>query len=334
MTKPDRILISRTDSIGDVMLTLPLCGYLARQYPGAEINFLGRSYTVPILKSCKHVSRILNWDEVKKLPDGDAATLLRDHADVLIHAFPQPVVARLAKKAGIPLRIGTTGRFFHWLNCNKLVAFSRKRSGLHESQLNFQLLRGFGIKHIPNWNEIRELYGFETKEELPARLQKEFQSGKKHIILHPKSQGSAVEWSASRFLELIDELPSNEYKIFLTGTEREGQLCAELIEKLPEHAIPMFGKMSLSGLIVFIDHCDGLVAASTGPLHIAAALGKCAIGLFSDKRPIHPGRWGPVGVRARAITATDAELKENPGSPIEAISAQRVAEAVKKCLAG
>ena len=44
-----------------------------------------------------------------------------------------------------------------------------------------------------------------------------------------------------------------------------------------------------------------LVAASTGPLHIAAALGKKAIGLYAPMRPIHPARWKPIGSNAQYL---------------------------------
>jgi ADP-heptose:LPS heptosyltransferase len=56
--------------------------------------------------------------------------------------------------------------------------------------------------------------------------------------------------------------------------------------------------MSLNQLIAFIDYSDALVAASTGPLHIAAALGKVAIGIYPPIKPMHPGRWAPVGKKA------------------------------------
>jgi ADP-heptose:LPS heptosyltransferase len=56
--------------------------------------------------------------------------------------------------------------------------------------------------------------------------------------------------------------------------------------------------MALDQFIAFISRADGLVAASTGPLHIAAALGKVSVGLFAPMQPIHPGRWAPLGIRA------------------------------------
>ena len=74
----------------------------------------------------------------------------------------------------------------------------------------------------------------------------------------------------------------------------------DLIAKHPE-VINMTGKLSLQQFIAFIDHCDVLIAASTGPLHIASALGKKAIGLFAPMRPIHPGRWKPIGAKANYL---------------------------------
>ena len=60
----------------------------------------------------------------------------------------------------------------------------------------------------------------------------------------------------------------------------------------------MTGKMDFSQFIAFISAADGLVAASTGPLHIAAALGKKVVGLFPSIRPMHAGRWAPQGPKA------------------------------------
>jgi ADP-heptose:LPS heptosyltransferase len=53
--------------------------------------------------------------------------------------------------------------------------------------------------------------------------------------------------------------------------------------------------------MTFISKADGLVAASTGPLHLAAALGIPALGIYPPIRPMHPGRWAPVGPNARVF---------------------------------
>jgi ADP-heptose:LPS heptosyltransferase len=60
--------------------------------------------------------------------------------------------------------------------------------------------------------------------------------------------------------------------------------------------------MNLDELISFIASADGLIANSTGPLHLAAALGKDALGIYPPMRPIHPGRWAPVGPKATVFS--------------------------------
>jgi len=47
--------------------------------------------------------------------------------------------------------------------------------------------------------------------------------------------------------------------------------------------------------VSFIAHADGMIAASTGPLHIAAAMNKIALGIYAPMRPIFPTRWAPLG---------------------------------------
>jgi ADP-heptose:LPS heptosyltransferase len=64
--------------------------------------------------------------------------------------------------------------------------------------------------------------------------------------------------------------------------------------------------MDLGGLMAFIAAADALIAASTGPLHIASALGIKAIGLYPPIRPMHPGRWAPLGKKA-VYLVKDAE---------------------------
>ena len=54
-----KIIISRTDSIGDVILTLPLAGYLKQCFPQTKIVFFGKSYTKAVVDACKYVDEII-----------------------------------------------------------------------------------------------------------------------------------------------------------------------------------------------------------------------------------------------------------------------------------
>jgi heptosyltransferase III len=313
MLNPEKILISRTDSIGDVILTLPVAGMLKEKFPEAKVIFMGRSYTEPIVSCCAHVDEFLNYDDLEKLPEKEAARHVMDTgADTFIHVFPKPKLARLAHLAGIKYRIGTTGRIYHWTTCNKLVRMSRKRSDLHEAQLNIKLLKPLGITSIPSTDSIWKYYGFTKIMEPTVKVISLIDSTRKNVILHPGSKGSAREWGLENFEKLITLLPERTYKVFISGTKEEGNRYTELLARYP-HVIDLCGKLDLSEFISFISRANALVAASTGPLHIAAAAGITALGIYPPMRPIHPGRWAPLGPKAKYFVKDTAcsDCKKN-----------------------
>ncbi|MFM7022391.1 MAG: glycosyltransferase family 9 protein [Flavobacteriales bacterium] len=307
-----KIIISRTDSIGDVMLTLPMVGYLRKQFPRATIVFLGRAYTIPVLKCCLHIDDVIDFDELQSMDrDQQVEEIKKQKADVFIHVFPKKDLAHVARKADIKYRIGTSHRFYHWVSCTHPVAFSRKNSDLHEAQLNFKLLAPLGISIVPTLADLAGFYGFVVQGELSKGLV--LSVTKKKVVLHPKSQGSAVEWGIENFEKLAELLLSEGFQVIITGTANEkASIAGSSLFRHPG-VIDVMGKLDLRELMVLINHCDAMVAASTGPLHIAAALGKRAVGIYSERKPIHPGRWCPVGENTivfskNKIGASDNEL--------------------------
>lgn len=292
------IIISRIDSIGDVVLTLPMAGIIKKALPKSRVVFLGRNYTKDVVALSEHVDDFVSYDELLKHSEKDQILYLKKiGASHIVHVFPVRHIAMLAKKAGIGQRIGTVNRYYHWLTCNCRIKLSRKNSDLHEAQLNCKLLEPFGINTLFSLEELVSQYGFSKIPLLHDEFKSLIPSGKTKLILHPKSKGSAREWGLENFSSLIKLLPKDKYTIFISGTEQEGYLLKNWLQQHPE-VIDITGKMNLQQFIAFISTCEALIAASTGPLHIASALGKKAIGLFAPMRPIHPERWKPIGKHA------------------------------------
>ena len=196
--------------------------------------------------------------------------------------------------------MATAHRWFNWLYCNYRVDFSRLRSRSHESQLNFKLLAPFGIYWDCYNTEMAAFYGLvPSLHNQNGTLSHDYFN----LIIHPKSKGSAREWHLDNFLELAKALPTDKFRIFVTGLKEEGEVMEE---ELPElfrlpHVTNMTGKLNLDELMSFVSQVDGLIACSTGVLHLAAALGKYSLGLYSPMKPIHPGRWMPIGKKANYL---------------------------------
>jgi len=284
-----------------------MAGVLKKLHPNLKITFLGRGYTQPLIDACEHIEHFLDWDTIKKLDEKQKVSAFKSiNADAIIHVFPDIGISSLSKKAGIPLRIGTNHRFYHLFNCNKLIGLGRKNATYHEAQLNLKLLAPLGAEKHYSLEDIPGYYGLTKIKTLNKSVHELVSSSNFNLILHPKSKGSAREWGIKNFAELVKILPEDKFKIFITGTKEEGDQAREgLIDKFP-HVTDLTGKLSLDELISFISLADGIVAASTGPLHIAAALGKQALGIYPPIRPMHPGRWAPLGSNA-SIFVLDKE---------------------------
>lgn len=302
--KTMRILLSRTDNIGDVILTLPMAGLIKEKYPKAEIYFLGKTYTKDIVACSHFIDKFLDWTEIEKRTKNEqVAFFAKQNIDFFIHVFPNKKIAQIAKKAKIKKRIGTSHRIYHHFYCNNLVDFSRKKSDLHEAQLNVKLLKPLSIFFEKEYTYLNDYVGFSKIPNLPEKFQKLLSKDNKNVILHSKSNGSGEEWGLENFRKLSELLLDTEkVKIFLTGTEKEGKLFRKKLLFEHKNLIDLSGQMTLNELIAFIKKADVLVASSTGPLHIAGVCGIQTLGLFPTKRPIHPGRWAALGKNVEIFT--------------------------------
>jgi heptosyltransferase III len=323
-----RLIISRTDNLGDVILTLPLAGYLKSVIPDLKITFIGKKYTQPVIARCAFVDHFLDREEV--IQDPHLLAMVR--ADTIIFVFPDKELARIAKLVQIKRRVSTAHRWYNWLYCNHLVDFSRMRSNLHESQLNFKLLKPFKLDRDISTNEMIPFYGLRDSE---FDFSSVFKQNKFNLIIHPKSKGHGREWGLENYFQLINTLPEDEFSVFLTGLKEEEDLIKNELPQLL--ALPritnMMGKLTLAELNSFISQADGLVASGTGVLHLASALGKFTVGLFPPIKPIHPGRWGPVGLKATYLV-NDIDCSKCKGgsqcSCMKAIAVEQVKQRLGK----
>jgi lipopolysaccharide heptosyltransferase III len=297
---PENIIISRTDSIGDVVLTLPMAKVLKEKFPSATIVFLGKEYTKPVIRACTYVDQFISLNDFMNKP----VAINGRPPQCIIHVLPHKAVARRAKDIGIPLRIGTKNRIFHWTTCNKMVRLSRKNSELHEAQLNLKLLSPLGIGEHFTLPGIMNSFGLDRIQPLAPSMATLIDPDKYNLIFHPKSQGNGREWGLGNFIALIELLEPEKFKIFISGTDAERPFLQPIFDHSPGRVIDLTGKLDLYQFMSFIKKADGLLASGTGPLHLAAALGKDAYGIFPPMRPIHPGRWAPLGQGAKVFVLT------------------------------
>ncbi len=304
--KNKRIIINKINQIGDVTFSLPLASALKQLEPSCKIIFLAREYTRALVENYADVDEFADWEAMSKNGLEAATAGLRAlQADIIIHVTSPSKYYRAtyiaAKKAGIPLRIGTARKFHSWLTCNRFVNISRSKSSLHETQLDMLFLKPLGGKKHYSLDEVIALQHYKPFKKTAECLQL-LDPQKFNLILHPKTRGEHIEWPAKNFATLIQSLPTEHFNIFVTGNTKEGEQVREaMLEPFPQ-VHDLCGKISLNDLIELIAHADGMVCASTGPVHLAANFGIYTLGLYAPIKPFHAGRWGPVGPKAETLT--------------------------------
>jgi heptosyltransferase III len=293
------IIISRTDNIGDVVLTLPLVGILKKHFPSSTIYFISKNYTQPIIECCYNIDFFIDREHIINR-DFDLANI---NADYIFFVFPDIEIAKAAFRAKIPNRVGTSHRWFHLLYANKLLHFGRKKSDLHEAQLNLVFLNCLGLDKNYSKESLINFFGWKphipSSQKLPKSDNDTF-----NLILHPKSKGSAREWDLKAYKKLIGILSSEDkYQFWITGTKSEGEKIRNEIPDFfqSKNVIDFTGKQTLKELIALIGKADALIACSTGPLHLAAVSGIHTLGIYPPLRPLHPGRWSPIGEKVQVF---------------------------------
>ncbi|MFA5405213.1 MAG: glycosyltransferase family 9 protein [Ignavibacteria bacterium] len=330
MTFPDKkkILITRTDKLGDVILTLPLISEVRRIFPESEISFLTKSFAKDLIVNYPSFDKLIALEYYEGF-FSFLKFLRKEKFDIVINVYPRFELALLFFLAGIKCRIGTGYRWYSFLY-NKKSFEHRKYATKHESEYNIDLLKIISKDVKYNRNFFFSYLGDE-KQILEKKINKDNLSlSEKYIIVHPGSKGSARDWSIENFKlyikKFLEEFKNT--KIVLTGIKAEENIVNEISNSIhPEfrnNFINLCSKLNLKELMILIDNSKLFVSNSTGPIHIAGALNKNIIGFYPNQAPMNETRWKPLSDNAVILKP------ENMSGDMDEIKVENVISETKK----
>jgi heptosyltransferase III len=300
-----KILITRTDKLGDVILTLPLVSETKRIFPDSEISFLTKIFAKDFISDYPSVDKLIlleNFESFFSL----LCFLKNEKFDVVINVYPRFKLALLFFLSGIKCRIGTGYRWYSFLY-NKKLYEHRKYATKHESEYNIDLL-----KTISGDVKYEKKYFFSYSEKEKQKLDKKLEVKNlnlidKYIIVHPGSKGSAKDWSAENFKLYVKSFlrEYKDVKVVLTGIKSEEcilkDIFASIENEYKKNIIMLAGELNLKELMILIDNTILFISNSTGPIHIAGALNKHIIGFYPNQIPMNEKRWKPLSENAVII---------------------------------
>ncbi|MCX7984668.1 MAG: glycosyltransferase family 9 protein [Bacteroidetes bacterium] len=294
------ILIVRTDRVGDLVLTLPMIDSVKETYPQAHVSMLVQSYTKNLVENDQNVTSVLTYDGFKNIGSfcSFVRTLKEKNFTAAVVAYPRFLVALALWYARVPVRVGTGYRWYSFL-FNRKVYEHRKRVQKHEAEYNLSLLQAIGcqmpevLRCVLKLTEEEERKGAIVRESLGIRSQEVL------IVLHPGSGGSARDWKKERFGELARVLLQRKYRVVISGTEREKELVSYVAQHAGAECLQFISTLSLREFAAFLKTAQCVVANSTGPLHLAAAVGTPVVGFYPPVKVMSPVRWGPLTLKKR-----------------------------------
>ena len=305
MIEPKNLLIVRTDRIGDVVLSLPLAEIIKRHFPNCKVTYLLREYTKCLAQNHPFIDSIL------LLKESDGKVLIKDNYrelkkydfDSCLIVYPTFQTSLIAFLSRIKSRIGTGYRWYSFL-LNKKIYEHRKYAERHELEYNVNLLKAFGIDERVSRDNVE--FHLNVSEESKKKIENlliedKIDSNKPIIIIHPGSGGSAIDLPISSLRELVESISKNlDATLIITGLASEKELCSQLV--LNDSIKNFAGLLTLSDLIALIDKSAMFISNSTGPIHIAAALGKPTIGFYPKILSCSAKRWGPYSNKGKIFT--------------------------------
>ena len=301
-----RILIVRTDRIGDVVLSTPTLTAVRKAFPKAYIAMMVSQETKEIVMSNPYLNEVIIYDK-KVRQRGIFKTLqfagwLRDKRfDLAFILHSTNRVNLVTFLAGIPRRVGYKRGKMDFLLTDKLD-YKKRLGDKHEAEYSLDVLRHIGIDAedsplvMPvdkrSENKIEELF-----------RENGLKQGEKILVLHPGASDASKMWPQENFAKTADALIEKFGLRAVLISGREHIDLGEKVRNLMKHE-PVFlcGKTSLRDLAVLFKKTSLFISNDSGPIHIACAIGAPVVSIFSrNEKGLSPRRWGPLGSKAIAL---------------------------------
>jgi heptosyltransferase-2 len=337
----ERILLCRTDRIGDVILSTPVIKALRDAYPKSYLAMMVSPLTYELVSENPYLNEVIIFDKKKDLGFFSIWRFIRSlkkrsfDCALILHSTRS--LLWLLFLAGIPERIGYArkGKLFLTQSLPYLKRWGEK----HELDYNLELLRFMGIaagEKSPFVPLKKEWSDFAANFLRQAGVL----ANEKIIAIHAGASCPSKIWPVERFAKVADRLAKEfKAKILLVGGPKEKNLSQMLVGLMQAPAINACAKTSIGELAGLLKRCRLFISNDSGPVHLAAALDIPVVSIFGRNDPgLSPRRWGPVSANSIVLhkplncQPCLAHRCQKDFACLKAISVEEVLEAAKRLL--
>jgi lipopolysaccharide heptosyltransferase I len=308
------IALVKLSALGDVIHALPVARALRKALPGATLSWIAEAREARLLRGHPDLDHVLvadtrGWRRAVLRPATAPAawwemrSLRADLRRLGIEAAVD--LQGLIKSGLVTLATGARVRIgFARPHCREALnaCFTTHRvvpppEAAHVVEQYLALLRPLGVE--PAGVEFRIPIRDEAERRMEAFLNaRGLRAGERLVVLHPGAGRPDKQWPIAHFGVLAGRLAMSEgTRVCVVWGPGELPLAQAIVEAAGGRCV-VAPPTDLDDLASLLRRSTLVVAADTGPLHLAAAVGTPALGLFG---PTRAERNGPYGPRCRAL---------------------------------
>lgn len=272
-----KILISRPDKIGDVVLALHAVKQLKILLPDVKVYMHLSKITIPLVEMVKFIDGVVALDE----------DLLPYQFDAVVDLMAKSWTSRMYVKAKIPLRIGNAARWFRY-RFHRTISVRRSQILMNEAEYNWQLIRELDIS-LKNKSLSVSL----TKDDL--LIDEDSKNQDKYVIIMPGITASAIPWEEKNWVDLAKLISKkNEAKVLILLGPAEKKSFEHFTEVFQEHNLVEVRLLNdFKSLFKVLSLAKSYIGPSTGVTHLASVFKLPGLALYSEVKSLHPRRWQP-----------------------------------------
>lgn len=296
-------IVLRTDKIGDVLLSLSAAEAIKDARPSSRVVYVASPSTSDLVRACPAVDRVIEYDE-RAASWRATRRLAREMrslgADAAIFLRPTFRTAVAAVLAGIPVRAGTAYRTYSVL-FNRRVREHRRRAARHETQYNLAVVRA--VLEVKDRAYVPRITVPESSRSYAQTVLRDFGLARKAFaVIHPGSAGSARNLPIASYAALADSIEREiGVHILVTCGPEEEDIVREMDGFRKTKSRVLAGTPHLLDLAAVISEACVFISGSTGPMHLASAVGTPTFSFFSPARSCSPRRWAPIGAIKQTV---------------------------------
>jgi heptosyltransferase-3 len=278
--RPEKILIVKTDQLGDVLFSTLLVETIKRQFPNAQISYLVRPQAAQVLLNNPHIHRIFHWHNLileflpgrgnrnnlpGKLKENTATLRLlkNERFDIVINARAYPPSSNLFLKG-----LG-----------KRLVTFDiAEQSFLADDWANYDFA-------AEEWSNYANLLASISTEPSTAETAGRFfnlhptnpwKAPRGYYVLAPVTFDKDRQWKPEYWSELIESLVSNGVSIAVTGIPSQRSYLMEILRLPPKtmESVQVFSDLALPEFGTLMNGASLFIGVDSFPAHLALSLGK------------------------------------------------------------